>query len=79
MSPRVGLRASRKDLRLTEELYGTFDKEKIDRFHRIASGKEPAAVEGGAALERLQKNNPELAVQGEAGNSVKSYRRQSNA
>jgi hypothetical protein len=53
--PAVLFNLTRNDLRLTEELFGTFEKEKIERFHRIASGKEPAAIEGGAVFEHLQK------------------------
>jgi hypothetical protein len=55
LGPAVLFNLTRNDLRLTEELFGTFEKEKIERFHRIASGKEPTAIEGGAVFERLQK------------------------
>jgi hypothetical protein len=55
LGPAVLFNLTRNDLRLTEELFGTLEKEKIERFHRIASGKEAAAVEGGAVFEHLQK------------------------
>jgi hypothetical protein len=55
LGPAVLFNLTRNDLRLTEELFGTLAKEKIERFHRIASGKEPATVEGGAVFEHLQK------------------------
>ena len=55
LGPAVLFNRTRNDLRLTEELFGTFEKEKIERFHQIASGKQPAAIEGGAVFEHLQK------------------------
>ena len=55
LGPAVLFNLTRNDLRLTEESFGTLEKEKIERFHRLASGKEPAAIEGGAVFEHLQK------------------------
>ncbi|TFG38336.1 MAG: hypothetical protein E4H48_10715, partial [Syntrophobacterales bacterium] len=40
LGPAVLFNLTRNDLRLTEESFGTLEKEKIERFHRLASGKE---------------------------------------
>jgi hypothetical protein len=43
------------DLQLTEETFGSLEKEKVERFHAMAAGKEKAAVRGGAVFEHLQQ------------------------
>jgi hypothetical protein len=43
------------DLQLTEETFGSREKEKIERFHAIAAGKEKAAVRGSAVFAYLQQ------------------------
>lgn len=45
----------RNDLKLAEEQFGALEKEKIERFHAIAAGKEKTAVQGAAVFEHLQK------------------------
>ena len=55
LGPAVLYNLTRNDLRMTEELFGTLEKEKIERFRRISAGKEPAAIEGAAVFEHLQK------------------------
>jgi hypothetical protein len=55
VGPAVVFNLMRNELKLTEEQFGALDKEKLERFHAIASGKEKAAVEGAAVFEHLQK------------------------
>lgn len=43
------------DLTLTEEQFGALEKEKVARFHAIASGKEKSGIQGVAVFEHLQK------------------------
>jgi len=43
------------ELQLTEEGFGSLEKEKIERFHALAAGKEKTAVRGAAVFEYLQQ------------------------
>jgi hypothetical protein len=43
------------DLQLTEEAFGSREKESVERFHALAAGKEKAAVRGAAVFEYLQE------------------------
>lgn len=42
-------------LKLTEEQFGAFDTERVERFHAFAAGHGPAAAEGAAVFARLQE------------------------
>jgi hypothetical protein len=44
-----------RDLQLAEETFGSLEKEKIERFHALAAGKEKAALRGSAVFEYLQQ------------------------
>ena len=55
VGPAVVFNLMRNELKLIEEPFGSLDKEKLERFHAIASGKEQAAVHGAAVFEHLQK------------------------
>lgn len=54
VGPAVAFDRRRNRLKLTEEQFGAFDKEKVERFHAFAAGDGPAAAEGTAVFERLQ-------------------------
>lgn len=53
--PAAAFSRTRNRLALTEEQYGSLEKERMARFHRIASGQEGGDVEGPAVFERLQQ------------------------
>jgi hypothetical protein len=53
--PAVAFSRVHNRLALTEERYGSLEKERLAGFHRIASGQEGADVEGAAVFERLQE------------------------
>ena len=53
--PAVLYNLMRNDLRLTEEQFEEFDKEKVERFHAIAAGKVEGDVQGVLVFESLQK------------------------
>ena len=55
VGPAVLFNLMRNDLKLAEETFGAFEKEKVERFHAIAAGKEKTAVQGAAVFEHLQK------------------------
>lgn len=55
VGPAVIFNLMRNDLMLADEQFGALDKEKVERFHAIAAGKEKAAVQGAAVFEHLQK------------------------
>ena len=55
VGPAVMFNRVHNDLRLTEEQFGALEKEKVERFHAIAAGKEKTAVQGVAVFEHLQK------------------------
>jgi hypothetical protein len=55
VGPAVTFSLMHNDLQLTEETFGSREKEKIERFHAIATGKEKTAVRGGAVFEHLQQ------------------------
>jgi hypothetical protein len=55
IGPAVIYRLMHHDLLLTEETFGSAEKEKIERFHALAAGKEKAAVQGAAVFEHLQQ------------------------
>jgi hypothetical protein len=55
VGPVVLFNLMRNDLKLTEEQFGALEKEKVERFHAIAAGKEQTAVQGAAVFEQLQK------------------------
>jgi hypothetical protein len=55
IGPAVLYSLVRNELVLTEEQFGSFDKEKIERFHLVAGGKSEAAARGAAVFEQLQK------------------------
>ena len=52
--PAVAYDLRRHRLKLTEEPFGSSQKESVERFHRFAAGDGPAAAEGAAVFERLQ-------------------------
>jgi len=52
--PAVAYDRVRNRVKLTEEQFGAFDKENVERFHAFAAGDGPAAAEGAAVFERLQ-------------------------
>jgi hypothetical protein len=52
--PAVIFNRMRNDLRLTEEQFGSREKERIERFHRIAGGKEEPTAAGPAVFGRLK-------------------------
>jgi len=54
VGPAVAFDRRNHRLRLTEEQFGAFDKERVERFHAFAAGQSPGAVEGAAVFERLQ-------------------------
>ncbi len=55
LGPAVIYSLMRNDLQLTEETFGSLEKEAIERFHALAAGREKAAVRGGAVFEHLQR------------------------
>ncbi len=55
LGPAVAFSRVHNRLALTEEQYGSLEKEKLARFHRIASGKEGAEVNGADVFERLEQ------------------------
>ena len=55
VGPAVMFNRVHNDLTLTEEQFGALEKEKVERFHAIAAGKEKTAVQGVAVFEYLQK------------------------
>jgi hypothetical protein len=55
VGPAVIFNRVRNDLKLTEEQFGALEKEKVERFHAIAAGKEKTAVQGAAVFEHLQQ------------------------
>jgi hypothetical protein len=55
VGPAVIFNRMHNDLKLTEEQFGALEKEKLERFHAIAAGKEKTAVQGAAVFEYLQK------------------------
>jgi len=55
VGPAVIFSLMHNDLQLTEETFGSLEKEKVERFHAMAAGKEKAAVRGGAVFEHLQQ------------------------
>jgi hypothetical protein len=54
VGPAVAYDLRRHRLKLTEEPFGSSQKESVERFHRFAAGDGPAAAEGAAVFERLQ-------------------------
>ena len=55
LGPAVIYGLMRNELQLTEESFSSLDKEKIERFHALAAGREKAAVRGAAVFEHLQQ------------------------
>jgi hypothetical protein len=55
VGPAVTFSLMHNDLQLTEEIFGGREKEQIERFHAIASGKEKTAVRGSAVFAALQQ------------------------
>jgi len=55
LGPAVIYSLMRNELQLTEEIFGNLQKEKIERFHALAAGREKAAVQGAAVFEYLQQ------------------------
>jgi hypothetical protein len=55
VGPAVIFNQMHNDLQLTEETFGSRQKEKIERFHALAAGREKAAVRGAAVFESLQR------------------------
>jgi hypothetical protein len=54
VGPAVAFDRRNHRLKLTEEQFGAFDKERVERFHAFAAGDGPAAIEGAAVFARLQ-------------------------
>jgi hypothetical protein len=52
--PAVAFDLRRNRVRLTDEQFGAFDRERVERFHRFAAGDDPVDAEGAAVFERLQ-------------------------
>ena len=55
VGPAVIFNRMPNELQLTEEGFGSLEKEKIERFHALAAGKEKTAVRGAAVFEYLQQ------------------------
>jgi hypothetical protein len=55
VGPAVIFNLMRNDLKLIEEQFGALEKEKVERFHAIAAGKEKTGVQGAVVFEHLQK------------------------
>ncbi len=55
VGPAVLYNLMRNELKLTEEQFADVEKEKVERFHAIASGRVGTGVQGAAVLEYLQK------------------------
>jgi hypothetical protein len=55
VGPAVLYSLMRNDLKLTEEQFGAFEKEKVEHFHAIAAGKVGTEVQGAAVFAYLQK------------------------
>ncbi|MCU0560912.1 MAG: hypothetical protein MUD16_12070 [Desulfobacterales bacterium] len=55
LGPAVIFNRMHHALRLTEEHFGSLDKEALPRLHRIASGQEKTGLEGAAVFARLQQ------------------------
>jgi hypothetical protein len=53
--PAVVFNRVHNDLRLTEEQFGSLEKDKLERFHLIAAGKEVATAVGPAVFEHLKR------------------------
>jgi hypothetical protein len=54
VGPAVAFDRRNHRLKLTEEQFGAFDKERVERFHAFAAGHGLAPTEGAAVFERLQ-------------------------
>jgi len=54
----------RNELQLTEEIFGSLEKEKIEQFHALAAGRQTAAVRGGDVFEHLQQAELSSRAQG---------------
>jgi hypothetical protein len=55
LGPAVIYSRVRNDLQLTEETFGSLEKETIERFHAMAAGRQTAAVRGAEVFEHLQQ------------------------
>ncbi len=55
VGPAVLFSLMHNELQLTEETFGSRQKERVERFHALAAGREQAAVRGAAVFEALQR------------------------
>lgn len=55
VGPAVCYRLAHNELQLTEEAFGSREKDQVERFHALAAGKEPSTVRGAAVFAYLQE------------------------
>ena len=55
IGPAVFYGRMHNELQLTEEAFGSLEKDKVERFHALAAGKAQSAVRGAAVFAHLQQ------------------------
>lgn len=55
VGPAVFYGRMHNELQLTEEAFGSLEKDKVERFHALAAGKAQSAVRGAAVFAHLQQ------------------------